>query len=56
MPAIVEELKKETAFAMKKYNWTQQQARQIYNRSVSKRNKYDYLEDELLKILVKRCF
>lgn len=36
MPAIVEELKKETAFAMKKYNWTQQQARQIYNRSLKK--------------------
>jgi hypothetical protein len=35
MPEIVKELKKETAVAMKKFNWTENQARKIYNRSVS---------------------
>lgn len=36
MPDIVKELKGETAYAMKKYNWTEKQARLIYNSSVRK--------------------
>lgn len=36
MPAIVKELKAETAFGMKKYKWTEKQARVLYNRSVKK--------------------
>lgn len=36
MPGIVAELKKETAIAMKRYNWTQNQARSIYNKSLKK--------------------
>jgi mitochondrial inner membrane protein COX18 len=36
MPAIVAELKQETAYAMKKYQWTEKQARVIYNRSLKK--------------------
>lgn len=35
MPAIVAELKKEAAMAMKKFNWTEKQTRLVYNRSVS---------------------
>lgn len=36
MPAIVGELKKEAAVAMKKFNWTEKQTRLVYNRSVRK--------------------
>jgi mitochondrial inner membrane protein COX18 len=36
MPAIVKELKQETAYAMKKFNWTEKQARILYNRSLKK--------------------
>lgn len=35
MPEIVKGLKLETAYAIKKYNWTEQEARITYNRSVS---------------------
>lgn len=35
MPAIVKELKQEAAYAMKKYNWTENKTRAIYNSSVS---------------------
>lgn len=35
MPAIVEELKKETAMAIKLYNWDEKMARITFNRSVS---------------------
>lgn len=34
MPEIVKELKAETAFAMKKFNWTEKEARIMYNHSV----------------------
>lgn len=34
MPDIVKELKIETAFGIKKYNWTEKQARFLYNKSV----------------------
>ncbi|XP_017462416.1 PREDICTED: mitochondrial inner membrane protein COX18-like [Rhagoletis zephyria] len=36
MPAIVAELKKEAAMAMKKFNWTESQTRLVYNRSLKK--------------------
>ncbi|PNF30632.1 Mitochondrial inner membrane protein COX18 [Cryptotermes secundus] len=36
MPEIVKELKKETAIAMKQFNWTENQARRMYNRSLQK--------------------
>lgn len=36
MPAIVEELKKETAVAIRLYNWDEKMARTTFNRSVSK--------------------
>lgn len=36
MPDIVKELKVETAVAMKKFRWTEKQARIMYNRSLSK--------------------
>lgn len=36
MPDIVQELKKETAVAIKKFNLTEQQARGIYNKSLRK--------------------
>ncbi|XP_039966794.1 cytochrome c oxidase assembly protein COX18, mitochondrial [Bactrocera tryoni] len=36
MPAIVAELKKEAAVAMKKFNWTEKQTRLVYNRSLKK--------------------
>ncbi|XP_055620006.1 cytochrome c oxidase assembly protein COX18, mitochondrial [Toxorhynchites rutilus septentrionalis] len=36
MPDLVKELKKETAYAMKKFNWTEQQARMMYNHSLKK--------------------
>lgn len=36
MPAIVKELKQETAYAMKKYGWTEKEARITYNRSLKK--------------------
>jgi hypothetical protein len=35
MPEIVKELKRETAIAVKQFNWTESQAQRIYNRSVS---------------------
>ena len=35
MPEIVKELKKETAVAIKQFNWTEDQARKMYNHSVS---------------------
>lgn len=34
MPALVEELKKETTIAVKKFGWTEQQAKAVYYRSV----------------------
>lgn len=40
MGSIVDELKKETTLAMGKFNWTEQYARSVYNRSVSKNNIY----------------
>ncbi|KAL1377282.1 hypothetical protein pipiens_016364 [Culex pipiens pipiens] len=36
MPEIVKGLKLETAYAIKKYNWTEQEARITYNRSLKK--------------------
>lgn len=36
MPAIVKELKVETFHAIKKFNWTESQARVMYNRSLKK--------------------
>lgn len=36
MPDIVKELKQETAYAMKKFNWTEREARITYNRSLKK--------------------
>ncbi|KAL5290854.1 COX18 family protein [Megaselia abdita] len=36
MPALVKELKAETAFGIRKYKWTEKKARMIYNRSVKK--------------------
>lgn len=36
MPAIIEELKKEAAFARKKFQWSDAQTRTIYNRSAKK--------------------
>ncbi|XP_055911631.1 cytochrome c oxidase assembly protein COX18, mitochondrial isoform X2 [Eupeodes corollae] len=36
MPALVAELKKEAAFAMKKFNWTEAQTRRAYNHSLKK--------------------
>ncbi|KAJ9578456.1 hypothetical protein L9F63_005326 [Diploptera punctata] len=36
MPEIVKELKRETAIAMKQFNWTEKEARMIYNRSLKK--------------------
>lgn len=36
MPAIVKELKMEAAMARKKFEWSEQQTRIVYNRSVSK--------------------
>ncbi|XP_011183632.1 cytochrome c oxidase assembly protein COX18, mitochondrial [Zeugodacus cucurbitae] len=36
MSAIVAELKKEAAIAMKKFNWTEKQTRLVYNRSLKK--------------------
>lgn len=36
MPAIIEELKKEAAFARTKFQWTDAQTRIVYNRSVKK--------------------
>lgn len=36
MPAIVQELKKEAAIAKKRFNWTDQETRVVYNRSVKK--------------------
>ncbi|XP_069680104.1 cytochrome c oxidase assembly protein COX18, mitochondrial isoform X2 [Periplaneta americana] len=36
MPELVKELKKETAIAIKKFNWSEKQARVIYNRSLKK--------------------
>lgn len=36
MPAIVAELKKETAMAVRQYKWSEKQARIIYNRSLKK--------------------
>lgn len=35
MPDIVQELKRETAIAIKQFKWSEQQARVTYNRSVS---------------------
>lgn len=35
MPAIIEELKKEAAMAMRKFKWTEQQTKIVYQRSVS---------------------
>lgn len=35
MPAIVEELKKEAAMAMRKFKWTEQHTKTVYQRSVS---------------------
>lgn len=35
MPAIVEELKKEAAMAMRKFKWTEKQTKLVYQRSVS---------------------
>jgi hypothetical protein len=40
MPEIVKELKKETVVAIKKFNWTEKQARVVYNRSVSIKDLY----------------
>lgn len=34
MPEIVKELKRETAFAVKKFKWNESQARVMYNRSL----------------------
>lgn len=34
MPALVKELKRETAFAIKKFQWNEAQARLMYNRSL----------------------
>ena len=34
MPAIIEELKKEAAMAMRKFKWTEQQTKIVYQRSV----------------------
>lgn len=36
MPEIIKELKRETAAAIKKFNWTEKEARIVYNRSVKK--------------------
>lgn len=36
MPDIVKELKKESVMAIKKFGWTEQQARVIYNKSLRK--------------------
>ncbi|XP_056648698.1 cytochrome c oxidase assembly protein COX18, mitochondrial isoform X1 [Diorhabda sublineata] len=36
MPAIVEELKKETSIAVKMYNWDEKKAKMVYNRSIRK--------------------
>ncbi|XP_075161087.1 cytochrome c oxidase assembly protein COX18, mitochondrial [Haematobia irritans] len=36
MPAIVEELKKEAAMAMRKFKWTEQQTKLVYQRSIKK--------------------
>lgn len=36
MPGIVKELKKETALAVKQFNWTENQARRMYNQSLQK--------------------
>lgn len=36
MPAIVKELKMETAYGMKKFKWTEKQARLLYNSSLKK--------------------
>lgn len=36
MPELVKELKTETAFAMKKFNWSENEARTMYNRSLKK--------------------
>ncbi|XP_073843870.1 cytochrome c oxidase assembly protein COX18, mitochondrial [Musca autumnalis] len=36
MPAIVEELKKEAAMAMKKFQWTEQHTKLVYQRSIRK--------------------
>ncbi|XP_058827803.1 cytochrome c oxidase assembly protein COX18, mitochondrial [Topomyia yanbarensis] len=36
MPAIASELKRETAFAIKKYSWTEQEARIMYTHSLNK--------------------
>lgn len=41
MPAIAEELKKETAFAVRKFKWNEQQAKIMYRRSLKKQ--YDNL-------------
>lgn len=40
MPDIAKELKRETAVAIKKFNWTEQQARVTYQRSVSPNRKF----------------
>ena len=39
LPALVKELRLETAVAMKKYNLTEQQAKALYTRSVKKKTK-----------------
>lgn len=36
MPAIIEELKKEAAMAMRKFKWSEQQTKIVYQRSVGK--------------------
>uniref|UniRef100_A0A182RRV0 Membrane insertase YidC/Oxa/ALB C-terminal domain-containing protein n=1 Tax=Anopheles funestus TaxID=62324 RepID=A0A182RRV0_ANOFN len=36
MPELVKELKAETAYAIKKFNWTEKEARIMYNRSLKK--------------------
>lgn len=45
MPAIVKELKMETAYAVKKFSWTEKQARLVYNRSLRKQLKNLIIRD-----------
>ncbi|XP_049831650.1 cytochrome c oxidase assembly protein COX18, mitochondrial [Schistocerca gregaria] len=45
MPAIVKELKAETAYAVKKFQWTEKQARVVYNRSLRKQLKKLIIRD-----------
>lgn len=45
MPAIVQELKMEAAMARKKFQWSEQQTRIVYNRSVRMETDKTVLED-----------